>query len=88
MLRGGGYKYQGDCKDMNAVSANKGKLFETLKRIWNTVNSLFFYFLLFLIVGVWIGITVSKTYYNSKMEESIILEGMVYKGKLYTIIPK
>lgn len=44
--------------------------------------------ILFIAIGVYGGVTVSKGYYNSKMEECIKLQGLVFKDKIYNVTPK
>jgi len=74
--------------DKNVEMFNKQKLFNSLKHGWDTFHKYFVYILIAVLLGIYIGITVSKTYFNDKMEDSIKIQGFVFKNQIYSITPK
>ena len=74
--------------DRNVEMMNKQKLFLTLQNAWNTFNKYFVYILIAILLGIYIGVTVSKTYFNDKMEDCIKIQGLVFKNQVYSITLK
>jgi hypothetical protein len=74
--------------DKNIESKNKAVLFEAIKRGWDTFHRYFVYILIALFIGVYCGVTASKIFFANKMEDTIKIGGMVFKEKVYVILPK
>lgn len=75
-------------EDKNVTSENKNKLIVSLKRGWDTFHRYFVYILIASMIGIYVGISVSKIYYANKIQENVDVGGMVFKGKVYTIVPR
>jgi hypothetical protein len=61
---------------------------EPVKKMLNTFHKYFVYILVAVLIGIYVGVTVSKVYFNDKMEDCIKIQGMVFKNNVYTILPK
>ena len=74
----------------NTMNKNisKNKMYNTLQNAWDTIHRYGLWLSMFCMIGVYVGVMVSKTYYSSKMEESILIGGFVHDKKVYAIIPK
>ena len=75
-------------EDKNMTDEQRSKLFLLVKKGWDAFHKYVVYALITCLIGVYVGITASKIYYKNKMEEAILLQGMVFEKKPYTIIPK
>jgi hypothetical protein len=74
--------------DKNTQSEKKAKLWQTVQSCWNTFHKLFFFLLLAMLCGIYTGVKCSELFFKTKVQDSIAVGGMVYKDKIYTIIPK
>jgi len=64
------------------------KFKKILTKFWDSFHKFGLWVTLFLLLGTWIGISVSKKYYSEKMEEVILVGGMAHKGIVYQITKK
>jgi hypothetical protein len=74
--------------DRNVVSANKQRAADFVKKGWATFHNYFVYVLIALAMGSYIGIKVSGKFYADKMKDCILVQGLVFDGKPYTVMPK
>ena len=71
----------------SAVSILNKKLL-LVTRFWSTFHNFIVVGLLFTLLGIAIGIKVSKDFYTTKIDEVISTGAMLHKAKVYTISPK
>jgi len=64
-----------------------GKLL-VVKKFWAGFHSFIIVALLFTMLGVGIGVKVSKDYYSEKMSDVVATGAMLLKSKVYTVSPK
>jgi len=57
-------------------------------RFWNVFHNFIIVGIVFTLVGVAVGVKVSKDFYVSKLDELISTGAMLHKAKVYTINPK
>lgn len=74
--------------DKNVQSENKQKVIDMVKRGWSTFNSYFVYILIASLFGVYIGVEATKKFYSNKMDDCVLVQGLVFKGIPYTITKK
>lgn len=74
--------------DKNVQSANKEKLFNSIKKGWSILSSYLIVGLVTSLIGVAIGVKVSKKFYHDKMVDCTLSQGLVFESKPYTLMPK
>jgi hypothetical protein len=75
-------------EDKNVDLENKAKLFALLKNGWDAFHRYFVYILIASLLGVFVGVKASTTFYSDKMADAITAGAFVFKGKPFTINPK
>ena len=59
-----------------------------LKETWNTFHKYMAWLLIATAIGIYIGMTVSRSFYTSKMDDVVKVGGMVHKEHVYIVTPK
>lgn len=78
-----------DCKHVEVKEDKmEPKHINILKEGWNAFHKWGMWAIIMILIGVWAGVTASKIYYNNKMDDCIKVQGIVFKEKVYSIIPK
>lgn len=62
--------------------------FLMVKKVWTSFHNSIVLILLFTLLGIGIGVKVSKDYYQSKMTDIVATGAMLLNSKVYTISPK
>jgi len=83
-------------KKQNLMNQKVKLMDETQKnkiiRLWNAFNNGFHKFglwaIIFLIIGIYFGSIGTRTYYTSRVQESIKTENFLFQEKVYVIRPK
>lgn len=63
-------------------------VYRYLSNAWYIAHKWGLWILIAMACGAWIGISVSRSFYVAKMDEVLMVGGMVHKGKVYTVTPK
>ena len=75
-------------EDKNMTDEQRSKLFLLVKKGWDAFHKYVMWFIISCCFGIYIGIKVSQSYYIHKINEAIILQGLVYDKKIYSIVQK
>jgi len=67
---------------------SKPKLKLMINNLLNNFHKFGLWVTLFLLLGCWIGISVSKKYYTDKMDEITTVGAFLHKSQVYQIIKK
>jgi len=65
----------------NRIKVGVSKFFNSLvqSNFWLKVQAFLFWMIIFIIIGIGIGIQLSDWYYTKRMNENVIIGGMVHK---------
>jgi hypothetical protein len=80
-----------DTKESTVATYGKsepGKLKGIIFKFIEGLHKFGLYILIAVAVGIYIGITVARGYYTTKMDEIIKVGGFLHSEKVYTIAPK
>lgn len=72
----------------NITKENNVELIGFVRKFWAGFHNSIIIALLFSLVGIGVGIKVSKQYYVEKLDEVVQTGAMLHKQKVYTIQPK
>ena len=75
-------------ESFETLGLSKGKLLCSLKSFFAEAYKYAFIILVFILIGVYIGISTSRVYYNSKIKEVITIGAFLYQDKVYQISSK
>ena len=73
---------------VNESLNESNKIKEIILKFWNNFHKFGLWATLFMLGGIFIGISISKTYYTQKIDEVILVGGMAHKGIVYQISKK
>ncbi|WP_297430756.1 hypothetical protein [Clostridium sp.] len=78
--------------DVNEKTINnnteKSKRFKKLYEIGNTLHRYSLWMIVAALIGISVGVKASQIYFYTKMSEATVVGGMVFKEKVYQVIPK
>lgn len=77
-----------DLKVDVVTTEETNKIKQLITKAWDSFHKFGLWITLFLMCGVWIGVSASKTYYTEKMKEVIHVGAMAFEQKVYIITPK
>ena len=75
-------------KNRTISTETKSKFFYILNEVFNNVYKYGFYALVCVLLGIYIGITTSKTFYLNKVDELIQVGAFLHNEQVYQILAK
>jgi len=64
---------------------DKSRLINLFKTGWDALHRYFLYVIIAIVIGIYIGISASRIYFDSKMTDATKIGGMVFREKVYII---
>lgn len=69
-------------------TTEKSKISIKLSDIFNMIHKFGMWFLIACALGIYVGVSTTKSHYSNKMKESIEVGAFFLDGKVYIITPK